>query len=98
MHASATAIAWRCDGHLQAELLAGDKTQFADLGSGLTPKQAQILWSGEESFGDRAGGISTACRSGTTADAHESYTAGQENEVGTIGRWRNLTAVNEGLS
>ena len=98
MHASATAISWRCDGHLQAELLAGDKTQFADLGSGRTPKPAQILWSGEESFGDRAGGISTACPSGTTADAHESFTAAPEIEIGTIGHWRNLTAVNAGLS
>ena len=98
MRASATAIAWRCDGHLQAELLAGDKTQFADLGSGLTPKPPRILWSGEESFGDRAGGISTACPSGMTADAHESFTAAPEIEIGTIGRWRNLTAVNAGLS
>ncbi len=40
MHASATALSWRCDGHLQAELLAGDKTQFADLGSGLKPVAA----------------------------------------------------------
>ena len=38
MHDSATAISWRCDGQLQAEMLAGDKTQFADLGSGLAPK------------------------------------------------------------
>jgi dipeptidyl aminopeptidase/acylaminoacyl peptidase len=97
-HASATAIAWRCDGHLQAELLAGDKTQFADLGSGLTPTPAKIVWSGEESFGDRAGGISTACPSGLTADAHESFTVPPEIEVGTIGHWRNLTAVNAGLS
>jgi dipeptidyl aminopeptidase/acylaminoacyl peptidase len=96
--ASATAISWRCDGHLQAELLAGDKTQFADLGSGLKAATARILWSGEESFGDRAGGISTACPSGTTADAHESFTAPPEIEVGTIGHWRNLTAVNAGLS
>ena len=98
MHASATAISWRCDGHLQAELLAGDKTQFADLGSGLAPKAPQILWSGEESFGDRSGGISTACPSGKTADAHESFTAAPEIEVGSIGHWRNLTAVNAGLS
>ena len=98
MHASATAISWRCDGHLQAELLAGDKTQFVDLGSGLTPKAPQILWSGDESFGDRSGGISTACPSGTTADAHESFTAAPEIEVGSIGHWRNLTAVNAGLS
>ena len=43
MHASATAVAWRCDGHLQAELLAGDKTQFADLGTGHTSAPARIL-------------------------------------------------------
>jgi dipeptidyl aminopeptidase/acylaminoacyl peptidase len=97
-HASATAISWRCDGHLQAELLAGDKTQFADLGSGLTLKPARILWSGEESFGDRAGGISTACPSGLTADAHESFTTPPEIGVGPIGHWRNLTDLNAGLS
>lgn len=95
---SATAIAWRCDGHLQAELLAGDKTQIADLGRALKPEPARILWSGEESFGDRAGGISTACPSGVTADAHESFTAAPEIEIGTVGHWRNLTAVNAGLS
>jgi dienelactone hydrolase len=97
-HASTTAISWRCDGHLQAELLAGDKTQFADLGSGHKAAPARMLWSGEESFGDRAGGISTACPSGVTADAHESFTAAPEIEIGAIGHWRNLTAVNAGLS
>ena len=98
MHASATAISWRCDGHLQAEMLAGDKTQFADLGSGLAPRPPKIVWSGEESFGDRAGGISTACPSGSTADSHESFTTAPEIEVGTIGHWRNLTTTNAGLS
>ena len=98
MHASATAISWRCDGHLQAEMLAGDKTQFADLGSGLAPRPPKIVWSGEESFGDRAGGISTACPSGSTADSHESFTTAPEIEVGTIGHWRNLTTANAGLS
>ena len=98
MHASATAIAWQCDGHLQAELLAGDKTQFADLGIGLKATPPRILWSGEESFGDRAGGISTACPSGITADAHESFTLAPEIEIGKIGHWRNLTALNAGMS
>jgi dienelactone hydrolase len=97
MHASATAIAWRCDDHLQAELLAGDKTQFADLGSGAKAAAAKVLWSGEESFGDRAGGISTACPSGVTADAHESFTQAPEIEIGAIGHWRNLTNINSGL-
>jgi dipeptidyl aminopeptidase/acylaminoacyl peptidase len=98
MHASATAISWRCDGRLQAELLAGDKTQFADLGPGAKAEPARILWSGEESFGDRAGGISTACPSSVTADEHESITLPPEIEIGALGHWRNLTAVNAGLN
>jgi dipeptidyl aminopeptidase/acylaminoacyl peptidase len=98
MHASATAISWRCDDHLQAELLAGDKTQFVDLGAGKKAAAAAVLWSGQESLGDRAGGISTACPSGVTADAHESFTQPPEIETGTVGHWKNLTAINSGLS
>jgi len=102
MHTSATAVTWRCDGHLQAELLAGDKTQFADLGaptiSSFKAALPRVLWSGEESFGDRAGGISTACPSGVTADGHESFTQPPEIEIGTIGHWRNLTSINAGLN
>jgi dienelactone hydrolase len=98
MRASATAIAWRCDGHLQAELLAGDKTQFADLGPGLKAAPTRVLWGGEESFADRAGGISTACPSGVTADAHESFTEPPEIEIGALGHWHNLTSINAGLA
>jgi dipeptidyl aminopeptidase/acylaminoacyl peptidase len=98
MHASATALAWRCDGRLQAELLAGDKTQIVDLGSGLKAAPARLLWSGEESFSDRTRGISTVCPSGVTADSHESFTQPPEIEIGAIGRWRNLTAINAGMS
>ncbi|HEY2145289.1 MAG TPA: S9 family peptidase [Steroidobacteraceae bacterium] len=98
MHASATALGWNCDGHLRAEFLAGDKTQFADLGPGTKPAAARLLWSGAESFSDRVSGISTACPSGATADAHESFTQPPEIEVGTVGHWRNLTSVNAALS
>ncbi len=98
MRASATALGWNCEGHLQAEFLAGDKTQFVDLGSGAHPSEPRVLWSGEESFSDRASGISTACPSGETADAHESFIVAPEIEIGTVGHWRNLTAINAGLS
>ena len=37
LKASATALAWGCDGHLQAQLLAADSSQLADLGDGRTP-------------------------------------------------------------
>jgi dipeptidyl aminopeptidase/acylaminoacyl peptidase len=97
MRASATTLAWRCDGNLQAELIAGDKTQFADLGSGKRPVQPRILWSGEESFGGRSGGISSACPSGLTAHSHESFTSPPEIEIGTAERRRNLTSINAGI-
>ncbi len=96
MRASATAIAWRCDGHLQAQLLAGENAQFADLGAGRERAAARILWSGAESF---SGGtdLRAACPSAVTAAAHESFAAPPEIETGTIGNWRDLTAVNAGM-
>ena len=51
LKASATALAWRCDGHLQAQLLAGDSSQLADLGDGRAPGSLRPLWSGAESLG-----------------------------------------------
>jgi dipeptidyl aminopeptidase/acylaminoacyl peptidase len=96
MRASATALEWGCDGHLQAHRLAGDKTQFVDLGSGRKPQPARVLWSGEESLGERAAAW-TACPSGVTAYAHESFTQPPEIGVGAIGHWRNLTAINAGM-
>jgi dipeptidyl aminopeptidase/acylaminoacyl peptidase len=98
MQASANSLSWRCDGHLLVELLAGDKAEFADFGAGHLPVTPKILWSGAETFGDREAGISTACPTAVTADAHESFTAPPEIEVGVIGHWHDLTAVNAGLS
>jgi dipeptidyl aminopeptidase/acylaminoacyl peptidase len=98
MRASASALAWGCDGHLHAHLLAGDKSQFADLGSGQSAIPSHVLWSGEESFVGHAGGMAMACPSGLNANAHESFTAPPEIQIGTIGRWRNLTALNAGIS
>lgn len=97
MHASASAVGWRCDGHLQAELLAGDKLEFVDLGSGQSATPPRILWSGAESINNRHG-ISTACPVGFTADAHESFSDPPEIEIGPIGHWKQLTAVNAGMS
>jgi dipeptidyl aminopeptidase/acylaminoacyl peptidase len=98
MRASASALAWNCDGHLQAHLLAGDKTQFVDLGSGQSASAARVLWSGEESFVGRSGGMGMACPSGLTANAHESFTSPPELQLGMLGHWRNLTATNAGIS
>jgi len=97
MPASATDLIWRCDGHLQAQLLAGDQTQFVDLGDGLASVPARRLWSGSDSLGLRAGRVSMTCPSGVTAATHESFTQPPEIQVGPIGSWRNLTRVNAGL-
>jgi dipeptidyl aminopeptidase/acylaminoacyl peptidase len=98
MHASASTLQWSCDNHLQAELLAGDRSQFVDLGPGTHPAQPKVLWSGEESVAAGAAGVATACPSGATAVEHQSFTAPPEIEVGSIGHWRNLTAVNAGMT
>jgi dipeptidyl aminopeptidase/acylaminoacyl peptidase len=98
MRASASALAWGCDGHLQAHLLAGDKTQFVDLGSGQSATASRVLWSGEESFDGPSAGMGMACPSGLNANAHESFTAPPELQVGMMGHWRNLTATNAGTS
>jgi dipeptidyl aminopeptidase/acylaminoacyl peptidase len=97
MRASATTLNWRCDGRLQAELLAGDQIQFVDLGLGHQPTAARILWSGAKSFGGRSAGGSTACPSGVTALAHESFTEPPEIGVGPTGQWRDLTALNANM-
>src|SRR5271170_1376104 len=96
MPASATSLFWDCGGRLQAQLLAGDKTQWVDLGSGRERKTPRVLWSGEESL-ITGEGHAAACPSGITAAAHESFTTAPEIEVGAIGHWRDLTAANSGM-
>ena len=98
LHASATALGWRCDGHLLAQLLAGDKTQLADLGTARAAGTLTVLFSTPESFDAGSVAISTACPSGATAVSHESFTAPPEIEVGSVGRWHNLTHANAGLN
>src|SRR3984893_4277528 len=96
MAASATALSWRCDGRLIAKLLTGDRTEFADLGSGVREENQEILWGGMDSIASRSERIQQACPSGLMAVEHESFTEPPEIEVGTMGRWRNLTAENAG--
>jgi dipeptidyl aminopeptidase/acylaminoacyl peptidase len=97
MRASASALAWGCDGRLQAQLLAGDKVQLVDLGTGRRPAAARVLWSGEESLSNGGDYPAMACPSGVIAVEHQSFTVAPEIEVGAAGRRRNLTSVNEGL-
>src|SRR5882724_2593655 len=97
MHASATALAWHCDGRLHAQLLAGDQVQLVDLGAGRQAAAARVLWSGAESLSNGGEFASMACPSGAIAAEKQSFTEGPEITVGTVGHWRNLTASNAGL-
>jgi dipeptidyl aminopeptidase/acylaminoacyl peptidase len=97
MNASATALAWSCNGRLHAQLLAGDKTQLVDLGLGREPATPLAMWNGQESLTNDEGYASVACPSGITAASHESFTVAPEILVGATGHWRNLTSVNVGL-
>jgi dipeptidyl aminopeptidase/acylaminoacyl peptidase len=97
MRASATALDWSCDGRLRAQLLAGDKTQLVDLGTGGGPAAPQVLWNAQESLSNGDRYASSACPSGAIAAEHESFTDAPEILVGTPGHWRYLTASNAGL-
>ena len=96
LHASATTLAWRCDGRLMAQLLAGDKTQFVDLGVGHRSQNLRGLWNDADSVGSLAQGTFLACPSGIMAAEHESFSEPPEIEIGALGHWRDLTAENAG--
>jgi dipeptidyl aminopeptidase/acylaminoacyl peptidase len=96
LHATATSIAWGCDGKLMARLLDGDKTQIARMGRG--GEAPEILWSGQESLTGEQAGLALSCPSSVTATAHESFTSPPEIEVGPIGGWRDLSHANQGLT
>src|ERR1700722_8032714 len=97
MHASATALAWHCDGRLHAQLLAGDQVQLVDLGAGGQAAAARVLWRGAEALSNGGEFASTACPSGVMASEKQSFTQAPEIAAGAVGHWRNLTASNQGL-
>jgi dipeptidyl aminopeptidase/acylaminoacyl peptidase len=98
MRASATALAWSCSGTLQAQLLAGDRHQLVDLGTGAAPVQPKVLWSGMEGLSDHIPISRAACPANVLAASHESFRSPPEIEVGPPGHWRDLTRVNTGLT
>ncbi len=98
MKASARALAWGCNGHLHAELLAVDRVQIVDFGDGRHAAAGTLLWSGAESLFGRDAGVSQGCPSQVTATSHETFTVPPEIQVGPIGRWRDLTSNNAGMT
>jgi len=98
IQAAATVLAWSCAGTLRALLLAGDQQQIVDLGRGTAPARPRVLWSGAESVGGGDAITPAACPAAVLAGSHESFTAPPEIEVGPVGHWSDLTAVNQGLT
>jgi dipeptidyl aminopeptidase/acylaminoacyl peptidase len=98
IQASATALAWSCAGTLQALLLAGNRHQIVDLGRGTAPASPKVLWSGADSLGGGEAITPAACPMAVLAASHESFTAPPEIQVGPVGNWSDLTAVNQGLT
>jgi len=96
--ASATSLAWSCDGVLRAALLSGNQQEIVELGTGRSVARPRILWSGAETWHGKDAGASWACPSEALAAAHESFTTPPEIRVGRIGHWRDLTQANAGLS
>jgi dipeptidyl aminopeptidase/acylaminoacyl peptidase len=94
---SATSLYWNCAGHLNAVVLAGDKTQLVELGRTPSAGPARVLWEGQETLGADEADLRGACPSGVAALTHETFTRAPEIQVGTVGRWRDLTRANEGL-
>jgi dipeptidyl aminopeptidase/acylaminoacyl peptidase len=98
MTASGTSLAWSCQGKLRAARLAGDQQQIVELGTGRSTVTPQVLWSDTETLHGRYAGASWACPSETLATAHESFTQPPEIRVGRLGKWRDLTHVNAGMT
>jgi dipeptidyl aminopeptidase/acylaminoacyl peptidase len=98
MPASGTSLAWSCQGKLRAARLAGDQQQIVDLGTGRSPATPHVLWTGSETLHGRYAGASWACPSDTLAAAYETFTQPPELRVGRLGKWRDLTHVNVGMT
>jgi dipeptidyl aminopeptidase/acylaminoacyl peptidase len=96
LHASVTAIDWRCGDTLTAVLLDGASTAVAALAAGQAPR---TLWSGERLLSAEGHASSLSCSGhGLAAAVSQSFAAPPELVAGPIGAWRTLTHANQGLA
>lgn len=92
--ASPSALALRCDGHLAALALAGDKTEMLDLGTAAKPGLS-VLWSGAETLHQFH---SESCAGKLDAVVRQSFSHAPEIAIGHPGAWKNVTRANESWS
>jgi len=95
---SASALYWSCAGHLNAVALTGDRTQILDFGRADGAAPGRVLWEGQETLDAASADLRGACPSQVTALTRETFTRPAEIQVGTVGKWRDLTHANEGLT
>lgn len=92
--ASPSALALRCDGHLAALALAGDKSELLDLGTAEQPASA-VLWSGNETLRQIH---AENCAAKLDAVVVQSFTRAQEIAIGRPGAWKSVTHANANWS
>ncbi len=95
LHASVTAIDWRCGDGLTAVMLAGGTTEVASLSPGQAPR---TLWSGERVLSAGGWNPSLSCGPHGSAAVAQSFAEPPELVAGPIGAWRTLTRANQGLA
>jgi len=82
--------------------LAGAKSQSVDFGTGAAASPGKLLWQGQELLGGTPsydnGASVAACPKSTQALVHQSFNRPPEIEIGAVGRWRDLTRLNDGLA
>ncbi len=95
LHATITSLDWGCRPGLTATALAGARTELLALAPAAAPG---TLWSGQQSIGSGGWNLSLACAGGHSAAYHQTFVDPPELEAGPIGRWRDITHVNAGIT
>ena len=93
--ATVTGLRWGCEksGGLLLTRLRDDREEVLRLGNGGAP---QTIWSGAGSIGED--GPAIACGTAVSAVVRQDFLQPPEVAIGPLGQWRDLTAVNAGLS
>lgn len=92
MRATATSIAWDCDGaRLVAGLIRQGQTALASVGLDGT---AAPLWSGAVSMAASDGVLARACAADVTAAVQDDFSHPPEIVAGPVGKWRTVTHEN----
>ena len=94
LKASPSALTSRCDGHLAAVALAGDKTEILDLGAAAKPGLS-VLWSDVKALDDFNAG---SCAAKLEAVVMQDFTHAPEIAVGRVGAWKAVTHANANWS